>query len=69
MNHINYENMTDTELKQYFFKHRNNKSALQAYLDRLNQKPRKVIATPNDHNFDEKIQTAILKKLQNKNRY
>ncbi len=66
MNHINYENMTDTELKKYFLKHRNNKSALQAYLDRINQNPREVIASPNDHNFDEKIQTAILKKLQNK---
>ena len=66
MNHINYENMTDTELKQYFLKHRNNKIVFQAYLDRLNQNPREVIASPNDHNFDEKIQTAILKKLQNK---
>ena len=66
MSQINYKNMTDTELKQYFLKHRNHKSALQAYLDRINQNPREVIASPNDHNFDEKIQTAILKKLQNK---
>ncbi|MDJ0688103.1 MAG: hypothetical protein QNJ41_06315 [Xenococcaceae cyanobacterium MO_188.B32] len=66
MSQINYENMTDAELKQYFLKHRNNKSALQAYLDRLNQNPREVIANPNDSNFDEKIQAAILKKLQNK---
>lgn len=58
--------MTNAELKQYFLKHRNNKSALQAYLDRLNQHSQEVIASPNDPNFDEKIQAAILKKLQNK---
>ena len=66
MSKINYENMTDAELKQYFLKHRNNKSALQAYLERINQNPREVIANPNDPNFDQKIQAAILKKLQNK---
>ena len=66
MDRINYETMTDNELKNYFLKHRNNKSALQAYLNRLNQKPQEVIANPNDTDFDEKIQTAILKQLQNK---
>ncbi|BAU64941.1 hypothetical protein STA3757_23190 [Stanieria sp. NIES-3757] len=68
MNQINYENMTDTELKQYFLKHRNNKSALQAYLDRINQYSQEVIASPNDPNFDAKIQAAILKKLNNKDK-
>ncbi len=67
MNQINYETMTDAELKDYFLKHRNNKAALQAYLNRINQSPKQVIANPNDCDFDEKIQAAILKKLQNKN--
>ena len=66
MNPINYETMTDAELKNYFLKHRNNKTAFQAYLDRINQNPRKVIANPNDPDFDEKIQAAILNRLQNK---
>lgn len=66
MSQINYEAMTDAELKQYFLKHRNNKTALQAYLNRLNQHSKEVIADPNEPNFDEKIQAAILKKLQNK---
>ena len=66
MSQINYEKMTDLELKQYFLKHRHNQSALQAYLDRLNQNPKEVIASPNDLNFDEKIQAAILNQLQNK---
>ena len=58
--------MTDAELKLYFLKHRNNKSAFQAYLERLNQNPREVIANPDDPDFDEKIQLAILQKLKNK---
>lgn len=66
MSKINYETMTDGELKHYFLKHRNNKSALQAYLDRINQVSREVIASPNDPDFDKKIQDVILKKLQNK---
>lgn len=66
MDRINYETMNDTELRNYFLKHRNNKSALQAYLNRINQKQKEVIANPNDSNFDEKIQAAILKQLQNK---
>lgn len=67
MNQINYETMTDAELKDYFLKHRNNKVALQAYLDRINQNPQQVIANPNDPDFEEKIQAAIWKKLQNEN--
>ena len=67
MTKINYETMTDAELKDYFLKHRNNKAALQAYLNRINQNPRQVIANPNDPDFDEKIQAAILNRLQNKN--
>ena len=55
MSKINYEAMTDAELKQYFLKHRNDKTALQAYLDRLNQNFQEVIANPNEPNFEEKI--------------
>ena len=59
--------MTNAKLKDYFIKHINNKAALQAYLDRINQNPQQVIANPNDSDFDEKIQAAILNKLQHKN--
>jgi hypothetical protein len=59
--------MTDKQLKDYFLKHRHNKAAFQAYLDRINQNPQQVIANPNDPDFDEKIQAAIFNKLQNKN--
>ncbi|WP_390889975.1 DUF6887 family protein [Roseofilum reptotaenium] len=38
--------------------------AFQAYLDRFNQRPKSLIASPNDPNFDAKIQSAIREKLK-----
>ena len=64
MSQINYDAMSDAELKQYFLKHRGDRAALQAYLDRLNQRPRRIIASPNDPDFDEKVQVAIRQKLE-----
>jgi hypothetical protein len=56
--------MSDTELKQYFLKHRGDQAAFQAYLDRINQRPRRIIASPDDRDFDEKVQAAIRKTLE-----
>ncbi|NJL40974.1 MAG: hypothetical protein HC899_32770, partial [Leptolyngbyaceae cyanobacterium SM1_4_3] len=39
-------------------------AALQAYLDRISQRPRRIIASPDDPNFDEKVQAAIRQKLE-----
>lgn len=64
MSQINYNSMSDAELKQYFLKHRGDQVAFQAYLDRLNQRPRKIIAEPSDPNFDMKVQAAIRQKLE-----
>ncbi|AFZ27987.1 hypothetical protein Cylst_6014 [Cylindrospermum stagnale PCC 7417] len=64
MSQVNYDAMSDVELKQYFLKNRQDQTALQAYLDRLNQRPRAVIASPGDPDFDEKIRAAILKQLE-----
>ncbi len=63
MSQINYDAMSDAELKQYFLKHRGNKAALQAYLNRLNRRPLRIIASPSDPDFDEKVQAAIRQKL------
>ncbi|WP_407072998.1 DUF6887 family protein [Pseudanabaena galeata] len=38
----------------------------QAYLDRLNQQPLKVIVSPSDPDFDQKVQAAIRQKLASK---
>lgn len=64
MNQVNYDAMSNSELKQYFLKHRGDRSALQAYLDRINQRPLRIIASPNDPDFDEKVQAAIRQKIE-----
>ena len=38
MSQIRYESMSAAELKQYFLKHRGDRAAVQAYLDRINQR-------------------------------
>jgi hypothetical protein len=64
MSQVNYDSMSTTELKQYFLKHRGDHAAFQAYLDRINQRPLKIIASPDDPDFDEKVQAAIRQKLE-----
>ncbi len=59
MNQINYAAMSNEELKRYFLQHREDKTALQAYLDRINKRPRQIITTVDDPDFDTKIQAAI----------
>lgn len=68
MNQVNYAAMTDEELRQYFLLHREDKIALQAYLDRLGERSRDVITTVDDPEFDAKIQAAILKQMQAANK-
>jgi hypothetical protein len=64
MSRINYDAMSDAELKQYFLKHRGDQAAFQAYLERINQRPLRIIASPDDPDFDEKVQAAIRQKLE-----
>mgnify|MGYP000468693878 CR=1 FL=1 len=47
MNQVNYNAMSDAQLKQYFLKHRGDRAAFQAYLDRINQRSLRIIASPN----------------------
>ena len=61
---VDYDSMSKAELKQYFLKHRGDRAAFQAYLDRLNQRSLRVIANPSDPNFDQKVQAAIREKLE-----
>ena len=64
MSQINYDAIAKAELKQYFLKHQGNKAAFQAYLDRINQRSLRIIASPNGSDFDEKVQAAIRQKLE-----
>lgn len=63
MNSVNFDVMSDAELKQYFLANRQDQAACQAYLNRWSQRPKTLIASPNDPDFDAKIQTAIRQKL------
>ena len=63
MSDINYAQMADTELRQYFLAHKNEQLALQAYLQKRNQQPRQVITKVGDPDFDVKIEQAIKSKL------
>ncbi len=59
MNPVNYTQMSDKQLKKYLVKNRNDKEALQVYLNRRHQHPNPVIATFNESDFEDKILTAI----------
>ncbi|PSB03168.1 DUF6887 family protein [Merismopedia glauca] len=56
--------MSDRELRQHFLQHRDDKIALRAYLDRLSDRPHKVITTVDDPDFDAKIQAAVWRQMQ-----
>ena len=64
MNPVNYAEMTDLELKQYFLSHRQEEDAFQAYLARYRSQPRAAITKVGDPDFDRKIQAAIEQKMQ-----
>ena len=64
MSQVNYTALSDQELRQYFLLHREDKLALQAYLERLGDRPRAVITTVDDPDFDAKIHAAVLKQMQ-----
>ena len=64
MSRVNYNAMSNADLKEYFLKHRGDKAALQAYLDRINQRPLRIIACAADDDFDDKVQAAIRRKLE-----
>ncbi|MBR8836849.1 MAG: hypothetical protein DSM106950_23260 [Stigonema ocellatum SAG 48.90 = DSM 106950] len=64
MSQVNYAAMSDQELRQHFLRHREDKAALRAYLDRLSHRPRNVITTVDDPDFDAKIQAAVLQQMQ-----
>lgn len=64
MNQIDYAAMSDQELKQYFLEHREDKTALQAYLNRRHRRSALVITTVDDPDFDTKIQLSIRQQIR-----
>ncbi|AFY91620.1 DUF6887 family protein [Chamaesiphon minutus] len=64
MSQINYAQMSDGELRQYFLRHRDDKKALRAYLDRIGDRQHDLITTVDDPDFEAKIQAAVNKKIE-----
>lgn len=64
MNQVNYAAMSNQELKRYFIEHRDDETALQAYLNRRKQRSLRIITRVGNSDFDQKIQAAIQQKLQ-----
>ncbi|HEY9620834.1 MAG TPA: hypothetical protein V6C78_10715 [Crinalium sp.] len=59
MSQIDYAAMSDQELKRYFLQHRDDKVALRAYLNRLSNRPRTIITTVDDPEFEAKLQAIV----------
>ncbi|MEB3309113.1 MAG: hypothetical protein VKJ02_02670 [Snowella sp.] len=66
MDTVNYLAMSDEELKYYFLQHREDKLALQAYLNRISDRPHQVITTVDDPDFDAKIYAVTKQRMQEK---
>ncbi len=65
MSNVDYAAMSDQELKQYWWANRHDEAAaLQAPRDRLNQKPRSVITSIADSEFEAKLAREIRRQMQ-----
>jgi len=67
METINYSAMSDEELKSYFLQHREDRLALENYLNRVGARPHQVITTVDDPEFDAKIHAVTKQKILNNN--
>ncbi|MEM8642867.1 MAG: hypothetical protein AAGG51_29220 [Cyanobacteria bacterium P01_G01_bin.54] len=63
MSVINYNAMSDAELRRYFLAHRQDPQALAAYLARRQRQPRPVITHADDPEFEQKLQAAVKQQL------
>jgi hypothetical protein len=63
MSPINYGEMSDQELRQYFLNNRNDQAAFYAYMDRRHARPNQVAIEPDDPNAEEKFRLMVEEKL------
>ena len=68
MNPVNYNDMSDQELKQYLLENKDNKEAFYAYLDRKQQQPKQVMIGVDELDFLTREQQVelITQRLQKK---
>lgn len=56
---VDYQKMSNQDLRKYFLENKQDKEALQEYLSRKRDENKPIIITIEDPNFDEKIRNSI----------
>jgi hypothetical protein len=64
MSQINYASMSDQELRQYWLSHKEDKTALDAYLERRSQCSEGSTFHPDDDDFEERLAALVQKQIQ-----
>lgn len=62
MSQVNYEQMSDKELKQYFLTHRDDRAAFYAYMARRRQKKKTILIKAGEIDnlsFDEQVKIVF----------
>lgn len=64
MSQVNFEAMSDQELRQYFLNHKQDPEALSAYLERRSRSKQTIIAQVDDPDFDSKVLAYIQEQIR-----
>ncbi len=56
---LDYQKMSDQDLRKYFLKNKEDKLALQEYFSRKRDENKPIITTMEDPDFDDKIRNSI----------
>ncbi|NJM48310.1 MAG: hypothetical protein HC860_20805 [Alkalinema sp. RU_4_3] len=65
MSQTNYLSMSERELRQYWLSHKEDKLALEAYLERRSQRPQGTTTFhPDDADFEERLNSLVQRQLQ-----
>jgi hypothetical protein len=63
MSQIDYATMSDLELRQYWLTHKDDKSALEAYLSRREPSPQGRTFHPDDADFEDRMLALVQRQL------
>ncbi len=64
MNQVDYATMSDQELRQYWLAHKADKSTLDAYLSRREQRPQGNTFHPDDADFEARMMALVDRQMQ-----
>jgi hypothetical protein len=64
MSQVDYATMSDRELRQYWLAHKSDKSALEAYLSRREQRPQGATFHPDDADFEDRMMALVDRQMQ-----